>query len=117
MEHTLFTISAGNPYHGLGGYGGYGVLGVTEVLEALEASEVMEVLEDMVFHAYCLPLTPLLKMLLPKTSTLDYPKTSQDYLKTTKDCLKTTQDCLKTAQNFSRPPDPKLRRLFACVKT
>jgi hypothetical protein len=49
------------------------VMGVTEVLEALEASEVMEVLEDMVFHAYCLPLTPLLKMLLPKTSTLDFP--------------------------------------------
>ena len=78
------------------------------VLEVTEVSEVMEVLE--VFHAYCLPLPPLLKMLLPKTSTLDYPKTSQDY-------LKTTQDCLKTAQNFSRPPDPKLRRLFACVKT
>ena len=86
------------------------VLELMEALEVMEASEVMEVLEDMVFHAYCLPLTPLLKMLLPKTSTLDYPKTSQDY-------LKTTQDCLKTAQNFSRPPDPKLRRLFACVKT
>merc|ERR1711956_165868 len=56
----------------------------------------MEVLEIMVFHAYCLPLTPLLKTLLPKSSTLDYPKTSQD---------------------FARPPDPKLRRLFACVKT
>ena len=83
---------------------------VTEVMEAMEASEVMEVLEVMVFHAYCLPLTPLFKTLLPKTSTLDYPKTSPYY-------LKNTQDCLKTAQDFARPPDPKLRRLFVCVKT
>ena len=73
---------------------------VLEVTEVLEATEVLEV---MVFHAYYLPLPPLLKTRLPKTSTLDYPKT--------------TQDCLKTAQNFSKPPDPKLRRLFACVKT
>ena len=27
MVHILFTISAGNPYYGLGGYGGYGGLG------------------------------------------------------------------------------------------
>ena len=87
---------------------------VLEVTEVLEATEVLEV---MVFHAYYLPLPHLLKTRLPKTSTLDYPKTTQDCLKTTQDCLKTTQDCLKTAQNFSRPPDPKLRRLFACVKT
>ena len=89
----------------------------TVVLEVMEVSEVMEVLEVMVFHSYYLPLPPLLKTRLPKTSTLDYPKTSQDYLKTTQDCLTTTQDCLKTAQNFCKPPDPKLRRLFACVKT
>ena len=27
MVPILFTISAGNPYYGLGGYGGYGGLG------------------------------------------------------------------------------------------
>merc|ERR1719272_2711666 len=82
---------------------------LTEALEVMEVKEVMEVLEVMVFHAYCLPLTPLLKTLLSKTSTLDYPKTSQDY-------LKTTQDCLKTAKDFARPPDPKLRFFLLALR-
>ena len=80
-----------------------------EAMVVLEVTEVMEVLEVMVFHA-TVHAYYAMKTLLPKTSTLDCPKTFQDY-------LKTPQDCLKTVQNFTRPPDPKLRRLFACVKT